>query len=316
MQIFGNYFLHGWPVYENGNPVPPGYSGGCIRLNTADAERVYRWADTKTRISIYSDRESVPSQVVNAYYIQDPHAPLSVTARSYLVGDLESGDIILGKNTNDIRAIASITKLVTALTSLDIINQEATTSISARAVEAADTRGDLAVGEQIKNGDLLYPLLMESSNDAAEALSEVKGRDLFIDTMNERAKAIGLENSSFTDPSGIGDHNLSTAEDLFKLARYITKNKPYLWTVTEKDEISKSGHTWHNIGKFYKLPGFVGGKMGYTIEAGPTELLVFDVNVSDFQKRKIVIVLLDTKHRERDVKNLLEYFQKQVFWGT
>ena len=316
MQIFGNYFLHGWPVYENGKPVPAGYSGGCIRLNTADAERVYRWADTKTHISILSDRESVPEKVVDAYYIQDPQAPLSITAQSYLVGDLESGDIILGKNTTEVRAIASITKLITALSSLDIINQEATTTISQFAVDTEDARGELEVGERIKNGDLMYPLLLESSNDAAEAIAEIKGRGLFIDTMNERAQAIGLQHSSFTDPSGIGDHNLSTAEDLFKLARYISKNKPYLWSVTEKDEVSKSGHSWNNIGKFYKFPGFVGGKMGYTVEAGPTELLVFEVNVSEFQKRKIVIVLLDTKHREKDVKNLLEYFQKQVFWGV
>lgn len=169
-------------------------------------------------------------------------------AGAYLVADVESGDILLSKNMDAKLPIASVSKLVTALTSLEAVSQSQTTTLSASAINTYGTSGHLSVGEQINTGELLYPLLLESSNDAAEAIANHYGRNRFIEQMNNKVKMMGLLDTSFDDPSGLSPFNISTAKDLFKLAKYIYKNKTQIIDIALLDSyVSKQSslnHTW------------------------------------------------------------------------
>jgi D-alanyl-D-alanine carboxypeptidase len=317
LQFFGNYFIHGWPYYPNGKETPAGFSGGCIRLKTEDAKKVFDWADNKTLISIYSDSKKIPKELGNdsLYFSKNPDAKLNVSAKAYLVGDIDTGEIILEKNKDSVYPIASVSKLTTALTALDVVNQQNMASVSKKALDTYGNNGHFHVGEKIKVSDLVYPLLLESSNDAAEILAEQIGRDFFLRNMNQKAKAIGLTNTFFDDPSGLSPKNVSTPIDLFRLARYINIYKSFVYSVTKLPAVARPGHEWHNISQFYKNPQYIGGKSGFTDQAGETQVALFSIPVSEFDTRTLAVIVLESQDRLKDIQSILSYLKQNIYFS-
>ena len=156
---------------------------------------------------------------INSNEINQKNNEPKISATSYLVGDLNTGEIIISKNQNTILPMASISKLMTAIVTEDFSKNEEYTEISKKALATNGKNGELKLGEKIKVGDLIYPLLLESSNDAAEALAEYFGRDNFISKMNQKAKTLKMDSTKYEDPSGLSENNDSTAADLFKLPK-------------------------------------------------------------------------------------------------
>ncbi len=325
MQFFGNFFIHGWPYYPGGTPVPKGYSGGCIRLSTEDAKKVFLFADTGTPLIVVGkNSSSATSPDENFYYIANLGATPRVSAGAYLVADLDSGDILLEHNSGREYPIASLTKLITALTSLDVVNQYQTARVSSRASATYGNFGGLKEGEAVSVGTLLYPLLLESSNDAAEVIAEHYGRDRFLSQMNKKARSIGLNMTHFDDPSGLSPGNTSTAQDLFTLAQYIYRHKSYVLGITktavkkvEKESPSAKTHTWYNNNYFVVKgdPKYLGGKNGYTDAAGRTLISLFSLPLSEFQKRDIAVIVLASENREKDAEKLVQYVSKNIYFG-
>jgi D-alanyl-D-alanine carboxypeptidase len=323
MQFFGNFFIHGWPYYTNGTPVAEGYSGGCIRLADEDAKTIFEFVETGTPILVFGDGASTTPEAVaaDAAPIDDGRYALlsnarvpKVTALSYLVADLDTGDIILEKNMELERPIASLTKLMTALVSLEVVNQFSETTVSKRAAGTYGDQGNLYAGERVMVRDLLYPLLLESSNDAAEAIAEVQGRDYFMKSMNDKAKSIGLDQTNFDDASGLSQHNTSTAHDLFELTRYIHKYKRYILDVTERQSQVVGDRTWRNISRFKNDEGYMGGKNGYTDEAMHTLITTFELPLAEFEDRNVSIILLGSQNKEEDARALLSYVNQYVYY--
>lgn len=317
MQFFGNYFIHGWPYYPNGQEVAAGFSGGCIRLKTEDAKKVFEWADRATRISIYSDSENLPREagMSTSYFLKNPKQVPVVSAESYVVGDLDTGEIILEKNMEDNHPIASVTKLMTSIVSLDVVNQQITTTVSEKALSTYGINGNFRVGEKIPTKELIYPLLLESSNDAAEIIAETLGRPYFLDQMNKKAQAIGMQKTSYQDPSGLSDNNRSTALDLFRLASYINKYKNFIWDVTLKDRYTYKQHAWYSNNQFLHQAGYTGGKSGYIDSAKETVVGTFLLPLSEFNTRHIAITLLRSDDRYKDTESLLSYIKKNLYYG-
>jgi D-alanyl-D-alanine carboxypeptidase len=314
MQFFGNFFIHGWPYYEGGKEVPEGYSGGCIRLSTRDAEKVFDFAQVGTPVLVYGVSEH-QEETIKHYERRDLNAKApTVSARSYLVADLDSGEILAEKNPDLALPIASVSKLMTALVSLDAINQYQTVTISKRALATEGTSGNLKAGEQIEAGNLIYPLLLESSNDAAEALAEHYGRSQFIKLMNDKAKAIGLKTTSFTDPSGLSPQNVSTAADLYRLARYLDEHKPYVFDVSAKLGHSTVEHGWVNTNDLAAASYFLGGKNGFTDEARQTMLSLWSLPFSETENRRLVVITLGSQSRKKDAETLLAYIKKLIIF--
>ena len=145
-----------------------------------------------------------------------PPSQAQILATSYAVMDLESGEMLQEKNSTEVRSIASITKLMTAVVVLDA-GLDLKEQIKIEPIKGISTR--LRSGIQVSRETLLHIALMSSDNLAAKTLAihYPGGEDTFIQKMNEKARSLGMFKTEFTDPTGLHETNISTAQDLIKL---------------------------------------------------------------------------------------------------
>lgn len=313
IQFYGNFFIHGWPYYPDNSLVPKGYSGGCIRLNTEDAKEVFDFSEKGMPIFVYDGGLETNSGIdFNLAKISEPE----VSAKSYLVADILSGSVFLERESKAQMPIASLTKLMTSVVASESIFFERTVKISKEMVETYGDSGNLKVGEELSLNDLFYPLLMESSNDAAKAVSLMASTEkYFVFLMNDKASALGMKDTVFNDASGISNKNVSTAEDLFRLSKYIFSKRSFLWKITaepQKKIVSKDGsqaHTFNNFNSFSGDKNFVGGKTGYTRDANGTMASIFNVKIGG-KTRPVALIVLNSDNREQDTKALLNWIKE------
>lgn len=227
--------------------------------------------------------------------------------------------ILYQKNIDDPLPIASLTKLMTAIIVLDNIDLDEEVIISENAVNAYGNRGGLAVNEKITVQNLLYVLLMESSNDAAVALAEAvqtnTGKN-FIDLMNKKAEELELKNTHFTDPSGYLSNNISTVGELAKLAKYIF-NYPLIWEISRTLFInltSIDGAVKHHLSNtnelLENLPDIVGSKTGYTQEAQGCFVLITRQSEKDY----LITIILGARERFLEAQKLIEWVERAYRW--
>lgn len=259
------------------------------------------------------EEETIKSQYF--YVNKNPNGQLKISAKAFLVGDLNTGEVILAKNQDQKFPIASTSKLMTALVAKEILTPEDSTRITKTALRTKGQNGELKLGEKIKITDLLYPLILESSNDAAEALALFFGRDSFISKMNEVAEKLQMTSTSFEDPSGLSSHNQSTSSDLFKLAGYLMQKQPDLLKITTERSYSNKKHNWSNISQFLGKDGYLGGKSGYTDSAKQTVVSLFNLPLGQTGFRPIGITLLQSQDRKKDVEAILKYLNKYIYYG-
>src|SRR3989344_3929842 len=194
------------------------------------------------------------------YLNKDSNGQPKVSALAYLIGDLNTGEVILSKNQDQKFPIASVSKLMTALVTKEITNSNDSTQVSKKALNTEGKNGGLKIGEKIKIMDLIYPLLLESSNDAAEIIAEHFGRDTFIKKMNQEAEKLKMSSTSYEDPSGLSEKNQSTVSDIFKLTGYLNQQKQDLLQITTKRSFSNKKHSWSNISQFLHKNIYYGGE--------------------------------------------------------
>lgn len=313
MQFFGNFFIHGWPYYPDGTPVPEGYSGGCIRLSTEDAGKVFEFAERDTPIFVWEDANASTTR----FSINEKKLPPKVSARSFLIADIRTGDVYAEKNPTEVLPIASLTKLVTALVANETIHYDRTLTVNSddrRQTEG--TPGSILANDSFEVGELLYALLMESNNSVAYALSRYSGSDNFIRWMNDKAQAIGMQETRFDDPSGISPNNVASANDLFKLARYIHNSQSFILNITREKEKkihaeNERAYTLSNFNHFAGTKEFLGGKTGYTSEAGETMVAMFELPIQQ-ATATIAIIVLDSEDRKKDIEKLLSWFKSSA----
>lgn len=249
------------------------------------------------------------------YFIKDLNVKPKVSAEAYLVGDLDTGEVILQKNQGQKFPIASVSKLMTALVANELHGEDDIAPVSKKALATYGENGGFHIGEKIKTGELVYPLLLESSNDAAEIIAEYFGRDTFLKKMNQEAQKLELNSTFFDDPSGLSEKNQSTVSDLFKLSGYLKQKRPNIFEITTKRSYVNKKHSWFSNNQFLREEGYLGGKSGYTDPAKQTVVSLFSVPLSESGSRNVAITLLRTPDRYKDVQNLLKYLKKNVYYG-
>jgi len=315
IQFYGNFFIHGWPYYDDGTPVSKNYSGGCVRLSTESAKEVFEFAKKGMPILILEtpDFIATSSEIVPKKFSDNLAIP-SISAESALVADLDSGQILLDKNSNKQLPIASLTKLMTAVVASEAINLERTVKITENMLNATVQSTPLNVGENYAVFDLLYPLLQQSSNGAAEAIASVLGRSFFVSQMNFKAKSLGMRNTNFADASGISDDNISTLSDLAKMAKYILDKRIFIFNITIGKRISVFGP-----GKFLNIKNFndfaenaelIGTKNGKTGAALETIITVWKFKDKDENERRIFIGVLRSENRKADTEIILNWLKE------
>jgi D-alanyl-D-alanine carboxypeptidase len=310
MAFQGNFFIHGWPHSKDGTPVASSFSGGCIRLSTADAKIVYDLAKIGMPVLVYE--KTFDSD--DFKYSEPPSDRLStlegLSAKTYLAADLKNNQVFLAQDPAKEVPIASITKLMTALIAAEYINLDATSTVLASSIVSTSVPR-LKAGDRINPYQLLYPLLDESSNEAAFMLADYLGRERFVSLMNQKAAALGMTHTRFVDPSGAGEGNISTAEDLFALAKYLLNNRSFILKITS-DTVGYNAYgssqfaDLKNFNVFTGQPSFVGGKVGQTIAAGKTIISLFNETLEG-QKRPIVIIALGSDDNASDARAILAY---------
>lgn len=262
-----------------------------------------------------------PEKITKAYsdlpVLKDGAGYPVLSAQSVMAVDLTSGVTLYEKDPNRALLPASTTKIVTALVAIDTYEPEQVLKVGRISVEGQ--KMGLVWGEEIKFIDLLNGLLIYSANDAAEVLAQNHpgGRDLFIGLMNKKVKDLGLNNTHFSNPTGLDNGSqYSTTRDLVVVAKEAMKNQTFAEIVGTKEKTVRSidnrfTHRLTNINKLVgDVPGVLGVKTGWTENA--RENLVTYIERND---RKIMTVVLGSSDRFGETKELIEWIFNNYTWG-
>ena len=209
----------------------------------------------------------------------EPEDNLTIYAKSAVAveTDLAGKDkILFEKNADKKLPIASLTKLMTAVVVVENYDLIQNVIVSEKADSQDAMQPDLKTGDIFSVTELLYFSLIRSSNKAAYALSEQIGQEVFVDLMNKKAAEAGLQNTFFKDPTGLSPENVSTAKDLQKFAEYIIKHYPEVINITrtKKLNLPNLGEIENTNEILGEIPDIMGGKTGFTKEAGGCMLLI------------------------------------------
>jgi serine-type D-Ala-D-Ala carboxypeptidase (penicillin-binding protein 5/6) len=232
----------------------------------------------------------------------------ALQAASAILVDARDGSVIAQKDPDARRAIASATKLMTALLVLEQARPEDVfTGTSYRALPV-ESKINLRAGERMRVDDLLEGLLLESANDAADTIAAgVAGSTpAFVREMNERARELRLEDTSFANPIGLDDPlNYSTARDLADLARRLLRNATFAKVVDQPSAVLESGarrRVVDNRNDLIARHPFVDGvKTGHTRNAGYVLVGAADNSLG---AKVVSVVLGEPGERARDADTL------------
>ena len=245
-----------------------------------------------------------PSLQVGAIAIE------GVDAKSFLVFDMETGTEIASKKSTEVLPIASVTKLFTAASFYENADLDATTTITWSDVNTEGRAGKLHAYEKYKSRELLFPLLLESSNDAASAM--LRTEPTLLDAMQTYAEVAGLSQTHFEDTSGLSDKNVSNAYELFLLTRKLYFERPHIFDITQLPQYIGTHTGWVNNDPLLEHEGFKGGKHGFTYEANRTGVFLFDETLTGGQKRIFGYVVLGSDDLVTDVEALRTRIRENV----
>ena len=240
-----------------------------------------------------------------------------ITATSALIYDIDTKKVLYEKNPKEKVPMASLTKIMTAIIALENKKENNRYIVSSKDLVGENTMG-LEAGEILSLEELLYGLMLPSGNDAAETLATnfKGGRNAFIKTMNLKAKALGLLDTNFTNPTGLeGDgKQYTTTYDLVVITRYALVNFPLFTKVVStfeytilKTNTHKTYFLQNETNLLTSYPGVKGVKDGYTPEAG-----LCLVTYLDYKEHKIIGVILGSNNRRQEMKDLLDYSLKSI----
>lgn len=233
-----------------------------------------------------------------------------ISAKSYLVGNVSTGEVYISKNSKKVLPVASMSKLITAIESIDLFSMSGTTTV----IRSELTPPDLLTfetGETFSVEEALYPLLVNSSNVIAETLASTTDRIQFMNLMSSYAWEIGMPSTYFADPSGISPMNISTADDFFALAKYLYHLRPEILTITKTSKYilaTTTEHEYHEINSthpFVNDKNFLGGKTGRTPQAGDTMLTILKI-----KDKPIAFIVLGSTNRKTDTQYLIGEINK------
>ena len=254
-------------------------------------------------------------------FVTDLRTPADHSARpvigapEVLLAELDTGQSMYAKAPDVRRPIASLTKVMTALIVLERRRLDDVVTVTPDAVFQGDDYGatstlGLKAGERLTVRDLLYALLLQSSNDAAEALAiDVSGSvGSFVRLMNRRATALGMRDTRFFSPHGLDDRGRSTARDLLRLVRAAYDTKGFATIVATKfHEIPAPSGPPRVVQNrnvlLWLYPGAIGAKTGLTFGAG-----FCVIAVAEREGRRLVSIVLDGDGEPfSDAATLLNY---------
>ncbi len=279
IQFYGNFFIHGWPYDSWGRPLLPGPSGGCIRLKTEDAAVVFKFAERGMPVLVFEEKIAgpLPALIPPKDSISFPE----LSSENFMVADLDTGEILLSKEFDSEIHPGPLTSVMMALTGSEIINMER--RITAKSWMIEDVEEKIILPERSYRAlDLLEPLLLRSSKEAALVLSYFFTPEYFLAAMNVKAKAIGMNNTSFVDVTGASEKNITTLHDTAKMMKYIQQYRGFILEINRELKDEKTGFA------------------------------VFKMDSPEGFSRSIFIALVNSDNIEKDMKNVILWLNNNL----
>ncbi len=251
------------------------------------------------------------SPLLEAVYGSEIKGP-SITASSALMYDLTVDKVLYGKNTKEKLPMASLTKVMAAIIALENRRTDDRYIVHGENLVGEDSMG-LSAGEVLSQEELLYGLILNSGNDAAEVFASnyPQGRTAFVQAMNDKAAALGLTDTRFSNPSGLQGDGMqyTTVSDLVVITKYALEKFPLFAEVSATYEhhigatnLHKGYDLYNETNLLTTYPGVKGVKTGYTPEAG-----MCLITYLDYKGHRILGVLLHSENRRQEMKELLDY---------
>lgn len=249
------------------------------------------------------------SQATTPSFAIAPAALPEISAASFVVFDPETGAVLLEQAADTKRAIASITKLMTAAAVLESTTAEAVVTITPADTRSPGVVGAVKLGEEYTAYQLLFPLLLTSSNHVSDALLRTDAE--LVARMNQLAGAWGLTQTAFADASGLLPDNYSTARELALMTTKLRAEAPHVFDISRLSQYGGPYTGWRNNNPFAGEAGYIGGKHGYTEVAGRTVVALFTETLSG-TSRELGYVLLGSADLIADMAQLRAYTSSQV----
>lgn len=245
-----------------------------------------------------------------------------------LVKELGSADSLFLYRPRARWPIASISKLMAAVVAKDQFDTAKILTVTQEAVDTEGASGNLKVGELYSVADLIKLMLTVSSNDATMLIAQEYDKEqlgkenyekalsktaLFTALMQQKARELGMQETYFGEPTGLSMVNQSVVGDLAVLASYIQATYPEIFvltanaknTVLERKRMARRTET--NINPFAGQKGFLGGKTGFTDEAGQGLLSLFEIG-----GKKYLTIVLGTEDRAGETSKLRDWIKSQA----
>jgi len=244
-----------------------------------------------------------------------------ISAISAILLDINSGKILFEQNADEVRPIASIVKIITALVVLDNVKKDQTLVISGIGLSVAEAGSNIwfETGEELKVLDVVKAMLIASGNDAAYELANFYGGGdvaRFVEMMNQKVADLGFKSMRFSDPAGIESGDIASARDLANLGRILLR-KPELADFVSKPQseiVSVDGQNRHELKTTNELlkdssMHIFGIKTGTTDEAGQCLLAA-----AERDGHKLISVVLNSPDRFSETRTIINWGFDNFIW--
>jgi hypothetical protein len=326
MQFYGNFFIHGWPTHVNGDDVPRGYSGGCIRLSTEDAGEVYAFSTVGTRVFVTGGLPTGSMATSSRYYLRslsEKEEPPTVSAPAFIVADIAHGTVLWERGADSPRPPGALATAATALVAVETVDQYKIVRMGELLLGTSIARKySIGAVDELPLGALIHPLLFDTNDTAAKAFAEVNGTKQFVSYMNQKAKAIGMGDTQF---GGVlsSDTSTTTARDLLTLLRYIEEQKNFLITVSLLPEREWRGdrgelrYVWENKNPWVHTGDgrYRGGIARLHDDGSGDAMVLFALPLSEFGNRTVAFIILDSRDLIGDIKKLNNFTIENYVYG-
>lgn len=302
MQFHGNFFIHGWPYFDDGRDVTGDTSAGCIRLSDQSARRLYSHVNVGTPVLVYEEGMT-ENETTYTYTSQD----LDLGASSYLVADIKNHQSLVSDNTEDTQSMSVLSNLLVGLTASEWYGLEDTMN----APTDIGTSTALTPGGTYRAYDLFFPLLQTGSTGAARGLASYRGHEWFMNAVNERATSLGMSNTKIDSLVNLDD-NTSSPRDLFALAKYLYNYRSFLLTIgagtVDTGLYGKPWITPANDNRFSSRSAFKGGitlpaNDEYDVSAA---LAVYTIPF-DGGTRPLAFIAMDSETPAEDIETMYQH---------
>ena len=295
-------------------PTPKARPTLAVRsLPTAHPAATATPSPSPSRTAIPSQLPQVKVPILSASWLRThPIAEIpAIKGRAAIVVDLTAGHILYQQAQTTRYPEASLTKMMTAMVAVDLAPLDTVITVPPAATQVEPNHMGISAGEQLTVRELLEGMLLDSGNDAAEAIAMgIVDRSTFIDFMNQKAAQLHLRQTHFTNPSGLDDtDHYSSAYDLAVVGATLLADYPDLRTIVDSKQVSIYATPKHkafdpiNIDRLlWTYPGAIGIKPGYTGAAGYCLAAAATRN-----GRTILVVVLGSTQHFTDAATLLDF---------